>query len=112
MEDHGVEGLVVERQRPAVALGEGHVADPRRQLSGAFDEQRRRINADRLVDAVPAGERPGDSSGTAPDLEHTGVGRKRNLAEVCLPQRTLLRVGRAQLRASRRAGRQPPDRRP
>ena len=95
VEDHGVEGLVVERKPPAVALGEGHVVDPARELSGSFDEQRRRINADRLVDAVPAGERPRDSAGSATDLEHTGVWRKRNLAEVCLPQRTLLGVGRA-----------------
>ena len=95
MEDDHIEGLVVERKPTTVTLGEGHVVDLAREPSGSLDEERRRIDADRLVDAVPAGERPRDSAGSATDLEHTRVWRKRNLAEVRLPRRTLLGVGRA-----------------
>lgn len=54
------------------------------------------IDPDNLPDTGPRREDACDRAGSAPDLEHPRARPQRNVLEVGLEHRVLLRVGRAQ----------------
>jgi hypothetical protein len=96
VEDHDVEGPVLELERPGVSLDELHVA--RRVVpAGAGQEGGGGVEADDLGDARPAGQLPGDRTGAAADFQHPGPRGEPDVAQVGLAHGRLLRVGGPQL---------------
>ena len=97
VQDDDVKSLRMELQKAAVSFLEGGVRDALRKRPGPRDEDCRRIDARRLGDARPSGERAGHCAGATADFENDRLLRELDLGEVCAQHRLLPGIGKAKL---------------
>jgi hypothetical protein len=97
VEDDGVEGPVVERERGSTAHHVGEVVHARGDLPRALHEHGRRIQADHLAHPGAHGERARHRARPAAHLQHACAVGERQVGQVVVEHRLLAGVGRAQL---------------
>jgi hypothetical protein len=97
VEDHGVEGAVVEGQCRPAAHHVGELGHAGGDLPRTLHEDGRRVEAHHLAHGWARRERARHGPGPAAHLQHARAVRQRQVGQVVLEHRLLRGVGRAQL---------------